>query len=51
MGKKRVSTALSVLTVSVVSGLNLKRMYGLSLGTKRTVHDNGVSVKRGLTVQ
>ena len=30
--------------LSVLSGLNIEKMYGLSPGTKRNVHNNGVSV-------
>ena len=32
---------------TVLSGLNLERMYGLSPGTKGTVRNNGVSVLSG----
>ena len=34
---------------SVLSGLNLEERYGLSPGTKQTVHNNEVSVLSGCT--
>lgn len=35
---------VSVVYVNRYRGLNLERMYGLSQGTKRTVHNNRIGV-------
>ena len=41
----RIYCPLSALMVSVLSRLNLEKIKGLSPGTKKTLGNNGVSVK------
>ena len=45
--KKKVSVVRIKSSMSVLSGLNLGKMYGLSPGTKKTVCTNEVSIMSG----